>query len=72
MQGFCVSLCVCVSVNNVKSKQALFLIGMCKRWQWQSAVPMQIYVILNYTDAISVLYNCEKFLILQLLRIRVW
>lgn len=63
---------MCVSVNNVKSKQALLLIGLCKRWQWQSAVPMQIYVILKYSDAIVVLYNYEKFLILQLLRIRAW
>lgn len=68
MQDF--SVCVCV--NDVKSKQALFLIGICERWQWQSAVPMQIYVILKYTDAISALCNCEKFLILQPLRIRVW
>lgn len=63
---------VCVYVNNVKNKQALFLIGLCKRLQWQRAVPMQIYVILKYTDAVSVLCNYKKFFILQPLRIRVW
>lgn len=44
----------CVWGNYVKSGQALLLIGMRKRWQRRSAVPVQIYGILKYTDAISV------------------
>lgn len=42
-----VGVCMCTWDNYIKSRQALLLTGMCKRWQ-RSAVPMRIYRILKY------------------------